>query len=79
MAPTDLPVVIQGETGTGKEGVAQALHAWSRRPGALVALNCGALPEHLAKAELFGYRKGAFTGADRPSPGHLRCGAQMAT
>ena len=79
VAPTDLPVVIQGETGTGKEGVAQALHAWSRRPGALVALNCGALPEHLAKAELFGYRKGAFTGADRPSPGHLRCGAQMAT
>ena len=72
VAPTDLPVVIQGETGTGKEGVAKALHAWSRRPGALVALNCGAVPEHLAEAELFGYRKGAFTGADRASPGHLR-------
>jgi transcriptional regulator with PAS, ATPase and Fis domain len=72
VAPTDLPVVIQGETGAGKEGVAQALHAWSRRPGALVALNCGALPEHLAEAELFGYRKGAFTGADRASLGHLR-------
>ena len=72
VAPTDLPVVIQGETGTGKEGVAQALHAWSRRPGALVALNCGAVPEHLAEAELFGYRKGAFTGADRESRGHLR-------
>jgi transcriptional regulator with PAS, ATPase and Fis domain len=76
VAPTDLPVVIQGETGTGKEGVAQALHAWSRRPGQLVALNCGAVPEHLAEAELFGYRKGAFTGADRSSPGHLRAAHQ---
>ena len=72
VAPTDLSVVIQGETGTGKEGVAQALHVWSRRPGTLVALNCGAVPEHLAEAELFGYRRGAFTGADRASPGHLR-------
>jgi transcriptional regulator with AAA-type ATPase domain len=76
VATTDLPVVVQGETGTGKEGVAQALHRWSRRSGALVAINCGALPEHLAEGELFGYRKGAFTGADRANPGHLRAADQ---
>ncbi|MGH3264161.1 MAG: FHA domain-containing protein, partial [Trebonia sp.] len=71
-APTDLPIVIQGATGTGKEGAARAIHAWSRRAGAFVALNCAALPESLAEAELFGYRKGAFTGADRASEGYLR-------
>jgi transcriptional regulator with PAS, ATPase and Fis domain len=70
--PPSMPVVIQGETGTGKEGVAKALHALSRRSGALVALNCGAVPEQLAEAELFGHRRGAFTSADRASAGHLR-------
>jgi hypothetical protein len=72
VAATDLPIIIQGATGSGKEGAARAIHAWSRRSGAFVAINCAALPETLAEAELFGYRKGAFTGADRASPGYLR-------
>src|SRR5450432_950969 len=72
VAASDLPMIIQGETGSGKEGAARAIHAWSGRQGAFVPLNCAALPEALAEAELFGYRKGAFTGAERASPGHLR-------
>ena len=71
-AGADLNVVIEGETGAGKEGLASALHAWRRRGGPFVAVNCAALPGHLAEAELFGYRKGAFTGADRASPGFFR-------
>jgi transcriptional regulator of acetoin/glycerol metabolism len=71
-APTDLPVVIEGETGTGKEGVARAVHEWSRRSGPFVAVNCAALPEALAEGELFGYRKGSFTGADRSNPGYFQ-------
>jgi transcriptional regulator of acetoin/glycerol metabolism len=71
-AASDLPVILEGETGTGKERVAQAIHAWSGRPGPFVAVNCAALPESLAEAELFGYRRGAFTGADRSSPGFFR-------
>jgi len=66
---SDVPVVIQGETGSGKEGVAQAIHRWSARVGPLVAVNCATLPEHLAESELFGHKKGAFSGADRASPG----------
>jgi hypothetical protein len=72
LAPTELPVTIQGETGVGKEGLAEAIHAWSGRTGPLVAVNCAALPEALAEAELFGYRKGAFTGADRAGVGYFR-------
>jgi transcriptional regulator of acetoin/glycerol metabolism len=72
VAPTDLPVVIQGGTGTGKEGVARALHDWSGRGGRFVAVNCAAIAPTLAEAELFGYRKGAFTGADRAGVGYLR-------
>jgi transcriptional regulator with PAS, ATPase and Fis domain len=71
-APSDLPIVLQGETGTGKEVVARALHGWSGRSGPLVTVNCAALPETLAEGELFGYRRGAFTGADRASPGLFR-------
>ncbi|MGE5784200.1 MAG: sigma 54-interacting transcriptional regulator [Myxococcales bacterium] len=73
-----LPVLVEGETGTGKECVARALHAWSGRSGPMRAVNCAALPEGLAEAELFGYRKGAFTGADRASLGHFR-GAEGGT
>ena len=75
-ARTDLPVVVHGETGTGKEGLARSVHAWSGRPGAFVAVNCAALPEAIAEAELFGYRKGAFTGAERASLGHFRAAHQ---
>jgi transcriptional regulator with AAA-type ATPase domain len=71
-APSDLPVVLEGETGTGKEVVARSLHRWSGRPGPFLAVNCAALPEALAEGELFGYRRGAFTGADRASPGFFR-------
>lgn len=72
VAATSLPVVVQGETGTGKEGLARAIHAWSRRSGALVPVNCAAVAPTLIEAELFGYRRGAFTGADRASPGLVR-------
>ncbi len=71
-ASSELPTVILGETGTGKEGLAHAMHEWSGRKGPFVAVNCAALVPTLAEAELFGYRKGAFTGADRGSPGFFR-------
>jgi hypothetical protein len=63
LAPTPVSVVLRGDTGTGKEVVARALHALSQRPGAFIAVNCGALPAALVEAELFGHRRGAFTGA----------------
>jgi transcriptional regulator of acetoin/glycerol metabolism len=71
-ASSSLTIVLEGETGTGKEVVTRSVHAWSGRPGPLVAVNCAALPEGLAEGELFGYRRGAFTGADRASPGFFR-------
>lgn len=72
VAPTDLPVIAEGETGSGKEGLSRAIHAWSGRTGAFVAVNCAALPTNLVEAELFGYRRGAFTGAERANPGVFR-------
>jgi len=62
-AQLEAPVLIQGESGTGKDLVARALHALSPRHGAFVPLNAGAIPDSLADAELFGHRRGAFTGA----------------
>jgi DNA-binding NtrC family response regulator len=64
IAPTDSPVFLQGETGTGKELIANIFHNESRRrSGPFMAVNCGALPDSLLESELFGYEKGAFTGA----------------
>jgi transcriptional regulator with PAS, ATPase and Fis domain len=70
IANTDLTVLITGESGSGKEIVARALHHYSRRSKATwVDINCAALPEHLVESELFGYEKGAFSGADAPKQG----------
>src|SRR5512138_2600239 len=63
VAATDVPILCVGDTGTGKELIARAVHALSKRTGPFVATNCGALPETLVEAELFGARRGAFSGA----------------
>ncbi|WP_457600886.1 sigma 54-interacting transcriptional regulator [Hydrogenivirga sp.] len=71
-APTDYPVLIQGETGTGKELTARAIHERSdRKDGPFLAINCGAIPKELLEVELFGYEKGAFTGAYKSKPGKI--------
>src|SRR5262245_3914105 len=73
VAPTALTVLVQGETGTGKEVVAHAIHELSdRRQRPFVAIDCGAMPETLIESELFGHVRGAFTGADRAKDGHFR-------
>ena len=75
VARTSLPVLILGATGTGKEVVAREIHARSARRGAYVGVNCAALPANLIEAELFGARRGAFTGATEDRPGLVRASA----
>ena len=72
VAEAKVPVLLQGESGSGKEVLARALHALSGRRGPCVAVNCGALPPNLVESELFGHKKGAFSGAEQDSPGLAR-------
>jgi two-component system, NtrC family, response regulator len=71
VAPSSATVMLLGESGTGKEVLAQGLHAASRRKGRFVAINCAAIPENLLESELFGYERGAFTGATKTTIGRI--------
>jgi DNA-binding NtrC family response regulator len=71
-ATSQVPIEIAGESGTGKELVARAVHVLSRRSGRFVAVNCGGLPDSLLEGELFGHKKGAYTGADADRAGLVR-------
>jgi two-component system NtrC family response regulator len=71
VASSNATVMLLGESGTGKEVLAQGLHAASKRSGRFVAINCAAIPENLLESELFGYEKGAFTGASKTTPGKI--------
>ena len=72
IARAPIPVLVLGPSGSGKELVARAIHDLSRRPGSFVPVNCGALPENLVEAELFGARRGAYTGATEDKRGLVR-------
>lgn len=72
VAPTDLPILLEGETGVGKEVLTNLVHRWSRRTkGPLIKVHCAALSESLLASELFGHERGAFTGADRRKSGRF--------
>lgn len=71
VAPSDVSVMLLGESGTGKEVLAQSLHQASKRKGRFIAINCAAIPDNLLESELFGYERGAFTGAAKTTPGRI--------
>jgi transcriptional regulator with GAF, ATPase, and Fis domain len=77
-AASNICIVLEGATGTGKERFAEAIHVWSGRSGRFLGVNCAVYSKAVAAGELFGYRKGAFTGAEQASAGHLRA-AQRGT
>ena len=70
-APAKTTVLVLGDTGTGKELVARSVHAQSGRKGELISINCSAIPADLLESELFGYEKGAFTGAEKTRHGRF--------
>src|SRR5690606_37401642 len=72
IGPSELGVLVLGPSGTGKEVVARELHRLSRRQGPFCAVNCAAIPAHLIESELFGWKRGAFSGAERDRPGLVR-------
>ena len=72
IASSEIPMLVEGESGSGKEVVARAIHMLSDRKGEFVPVNCGALAENLVESELFGYKKGAFSGAQSDHPGLVR-------
>ena len=71
VSQTDSTALILGETGTGKDIVAQAIHKCSKKKGAFVTVNCAAIPSELLESELFGHEKGSFTGADKQRKGRF--------
>ena len=75
VAATDAPVLIEGDSGTGKEIIARAIHRAANGKGTFVAINCGAIPENLLESELFGHEKGSFTGADAQKKGRIEYAA----
>jgi transcriptional regulator with AAA-type ATPase domain len=72
IAASEIAILVEGESGTGKEVLARAVHSLSLRTGVFVAVNCGALPDNLVESELFGYKRGAFSGATADTPGLVR-------
>lgn len=77
VAQKDITVLITGETGTGKELIARSMHFYSKRKnGPLIKINCGSLPDDLLESEVFGFQKGAFTGAHRDKPGRFELSHQ---
>lgn len=76
IGPTELSVILLGESGTGKEVVSRELHRLSGRRGQFCAVNCAAIPDNLLESELFGYKRGAFSGADRDKPGLIQAAHQ---